>query len=321
MVCERSMYGNGNSWGHDSVGTNAPATTWYLAEGCTDGQMETWVLVQNPGAEEATVDLALQTGSGERKPDGLQGVTVPANTRRSFNLNDYVTDYQVSTTVTSSAGVVCERSMYGPGKTWGTNSIGVTAPSATWYLAEGCTDGQMETWVLVQNPGTEEVAVDLALQTSSGELKPEGLRAVAIPGGTRRTFKLNDFVTDYDVSTVVTAAGGEVICERSMYGNGNSWGHDSAGVTAPADTWFLAEGCTEGEMETWVLVQNPGAEEVTVIIALMSEGGAEVPPGLQGVAIPAGSRRGFRLNDYITDYDVSTLVAASGGVWSRVSAT
>ncbi len=314
VVCERSMYGNGNSWGHDSVGTNTPTTTWYLAEGCTDGHMETWVLVQNPGAEDVTVDLTLQTGAGERKPEGLQGVTVPANTRRSFNLNDYVTDYQVSTTVTSSGPVVCERSMYGPGKTWGTNSIGVTSPSATWYLAEGCTYGHMDTWVLVQNPGTAEVTVDLTLMTSSGELKPEGLQGVVIQPGTRRTFRLNDFVTDYDVSTRVSASGGEVVCERSMYGNGNSWGHDSIGVTATAATWCLAEGCTDGQVETWVLVQNPDTAEVTVDLTLMTSSGELKPEGLQGVVIQPGTRRTFRLNDYVTDYDVSTRVDASGGV-------
>ncbi|RJX19163.1 MAG: hypothetical protein C4575_09165, partial [Desulforudis sp.] len=35
----------------------AAATTWYLAEGCTEGGMDTWVLVQNPGSEAVTVDL------------------------------------------------------------------------------------------------------------------------------------------------------------------------------------------------------------------------------------------------------------------------
>ena len=41
-----------------------------------------------------------------------------------------------------------------------------------------------------------------------------------------------------------------------MYGNNRTWGHDSIGVTSPASTWYLAEGCTAGGTETWVLIQN-----------------------------------------------------------------
>jgi len=37
--------------------------------------------------------------------------------------------------------------------------------------------------------------------------------------------------------------------------------HDSIGVTEADYTWFLAEGCTDGGFETWVLVQNPGTED------------------------------------------------------------
>ncbi len=47
-------------------GRPPPPPTWYLAEGCTDGGMETWVLVQNPNAAAVTVDLTLMTDSGRR---------------------------------------------------------------------------------------------------------------------------------------------------------------------------------------------------------------------------------------------------------------
>ncbi|NPV60060.1 MAG: hypothetical protein HPY75_10395, partial [Actinobacteria bacterium] len=40
------------------------ASTWYLAEGSTDGGMETWVLVQNPNPDPVTLDITLMTESG-----------------------------------------------------------------------------------------------------------------------------------------------------------------------------------------------------------------------------------------------------------------
>ena len=88
-------------------------SVWYLAEGATDGGFETWVLVQNPGAAPAHVDFTLNTDAGEVKPPELQGVEIPAGSRRSFNLGNYVTSYNVSTKVESSDGlVICERAMY-----------------------------------------------------------------------------------------------------------------------------------------------------------------------------------------------------------------
>ena len=98
-----------------------------------------------------------------------------------------------------------------------------------WYLAEGCTAGGMETWVLVQNPNAAPVTVSLTLMTDAGEKKPEGLQDQQIPSGSRRSFPLHSYVNTYDVSTLVTSAGGDIICERAMYGPGRIWAHDSVG--------------------------------------------------------------------------------------------
>ncbi len=119
--------------------------------------------------------------------------------------------------------------MYGPGRQWAHDSVGVTAPAETWYLAEGSTAGGMETWVLVQNPGADAVTVSLTLMTDAGEQKPEGLQDQEISGNSRRSFPLHEYVTTFDVSTKVTSTGGDVICERAMYGPGRQWAHDSVG--------------------------------------------------------------------------------------------
>ncbi|MBN2027149.1 MAG: hypothetical protein JW854_10375 [Actinobacteria bacterium] len=44
----------------------------------------------------------------------------------------------------------------------------------------------------------------------------------------RFTWKLNDFVTSWNVSTEVKS-NQAVVAERAMYGNNRSWGHDSIG--------------------------------------------------------------------------------------------
>ena len=112
------------SWGTCSIGTTTPATRWCLAEGCTDGGMDTWILVANPGTTAAKVSLALDTDKGQQVPAALQRITVPAGCRISFRLNDYLTTYDVSTVVTSDVPVVAERAMYGPDRVWADDSVG-----------------------------------------------------------------------------------------------------------------------------------------------------------------------------------------------------
>jgi pimeloyl-ACP methyl ester carboxylesterase len=97
-------------------------TLWYLAEGCTAGGFETWILVQNPGPDAVMVDLTFMTGSGE--VPGPQDVEIAGNSRQSFQANAYLTDYDVSTRVESTGAVICERAMYGNDMTWAHDSIG-----------------------------------------------------------------------------------------------------------------------------------------------------------------------------------------------------
>lgn len=56
--------------------------------------------------------------------------------------------------------------------------------------------------------------------------------------------------------------GSQIIVERAMYldrpGQPSAAGHDSAGVTAAASEWFLAEGATGAFFALFVLVANPG---------------------------------------------------------------
>jgi hypothetical protein len=304
VVCERAMYGNGREWGTGAAGVTSTSPVWYLAEGCTAAGFETWVLVQNPGAAPVRVDMSLQTGEGE--VDGPRD-TIPARSRRSYNLADYAVSYDVSTTVTASAGVVCERAMYGNDREWGTDSTGIVAPSKTWYLAEGCTLPRFETWVLVQNPGDGPAEVRMRLLTDKGEVQgPSG----TVPAHARCSYDIGDYSPAASVSTVLTASA-PVVAERAMYGDDRLWGTCSSGCSSLSDTWYLAEGCTESGFETWLAVQNPGASPVDVEVTLQTESGEVAGPS--GTVEPL-ARRTFNLGDYVTSYNVSALVRASGAI-------
>ncbi len=307
VVCERAMYGNDRAWATCSVGSTKASDTWYLPEGCTEEGFESWILVQNPNDSEVHINFALDTEIGKVANARMQDLVMPAHTRASWNLADYHTSYDVATVLTSEGGpVVAERSMYAPDRAWAHNSIGTSKLADTWYLAEGCTV-DMETWVLVQNPNGTPVTVDLNYLTENGEVA--GPQGEVIAPFTRRSFNVGETVQGYNVSTVVTSSGGLVAAERAMYDLARTWGTCSIGTTTPAVSWCLAEGCTDG-MDTWILVSNPGAEAATVSLVLDTGEGQQAPAGLQDLAVPAGSRASFHLNDFLTTYNVSTRVTS-----------
>jgi hypothetical protein len=223
VVCERAVYFTPDGYttrqvGHDSIGVVSPAYTWYLAEGATAGGFETWVLVQNPNDTAVNIDMKFQTNAGE-----VQGPVdgIPARSRKSYLVDAWTDTYDVSTRVSSTGGaVICERAMYesptSPGlRLLGHDSIGTTVGGLEWFLAEGATASGFETWVLVQNPNSVPVTIDMKFQTGGGEVQGP---VDTIPAFSRKSYLVDSWVDTDDVSTKVTStAGGNIICERAVY--------------------------------------------------------------------------------------------------------
>src|SRR5262249_32517918 len=66
------------------------------------------------------------------------------------------------------------------------------------------------------------------------------------------------------------------MAERSMYFGATplfSGGTASAGVTAPATTWQMAEGATGSFFNTFVLVANPGDDPTTATMTYLLDNG------------------------------------------------
>ncbi|MDY6796768.1 MAG: hypothetical protein SWK76_16020 [Actinomycetota bacterium] len=126
MEVHKSQYGNNlwyhavaagsavcedRTWAHNTIGTPQASDEWLLAEGCTAGGFETWVLLQNPGDTDANVDITYMTGDCE--VPGPQA-TIEAGTRATFNVADTMgSPWEVASRITSDQPVVTERSVYG----------------------------------------------------------------------------------------------------------------------------------------------------------------------------------------------------------------
>ncbi|MBN1288557.1 MAG: M23 family metallopeptidase, partial [Actinobacteria bacterium] len=99
--------------------------------------------------------------------------TVPPRSRRSYNLADYVTTYNVSTCLQSDGGVICERAMYSPVRDWAHSNAGITETSSRWYFAEGCSLDGFKTWILLQNPSKRKIggSIDFASDPPCGHVE------------------------------------------------------------------------------------------------------------------------------------------------------
>lgn len=294
--------------GHASVGVNTPAVNWYLPEGSASWGFECWLLIQNPNDSEATCEVTYMI-----EDVGPRTVTrrVPAESRRSYNMADDLAGVRIkdaSIRVASDRPVIAERAMYRDNRRGGHCSIGTTAPATEYYLAEGTTDWGFTTYVLIQNPGDQAAVVNISYLTGSGSV-PHPANPVSIPGNSRKTIRVNDFLPGSDFSTRVSSDK-PVIAERAMYWStvtGEAC-HDSIGMDRPHATFYLPDGETYGGMETWTLVANPNQVPVTVEITYMT------PTGKGNMrftdTVPANSRRSYSMGERVASGRAAVMVTS-----------
>ncbi len=294
--------------GHSSVGVTSPADTWYFPEGSSAWGFECWLLIQNPNDSEVGCQITYMVEDGS--PVSVTK-TVPANSRKSFFMADDIGSKNASIKVVSERPVIPERSMYRNNRREGHDSIGATSPASDCYLAEGTTASGFTTYLLVQNPDPYQTEVLITYMTPSG---PKEQPPFMLPGNSRKTIKVNDVLPNTDFSTIVRGYLYEyrqpILAERAMYwdnGTGEAC-HDSIGMPKLRSTFYLPDGQTSGERETWTLVQNPNDTAVKVEIIYMTPNGAgdvEVTD-----TVPARSRRSYNMAEKIPGGRAAIMVTS-----------
>jgi len=194
FLAERPMYFNfrGRTGGSVVVGAVAPATALNLAEGHVDGNFDEFLTVLNPNTSAATVTVTYERTGASPLP---QTVTVPANSRGTIHVNDFLaagTDAAVH--IQSTQPVVVERPMYFNfgGRTGGHDAVAVpdTALSTTLNFAEGFTGGSFDEYLTLMNPdpvNPATVQVTYIFDGASPKTVPH-----TIPPSSRFTIHVND---------------------------------------------------------------------------------------------------------------------------------
>ncbi|MBN2169245.1 MAG: IPT/TIG domain-containing protein [Actinobacteria bacterium] len=309
IAVDRTMWWEGEGApspdGHSSIGVNAPAMSWYMAEGCSAYGFETWLLLQNPNADEATCRVTYMI-----EGENLQVFEkkVPGNSRRSYSMEADIGAKNASIQVESDIPVIPERSMYRNNRREGHDSIGTNAPSNNYYLAEGTTAWGFTTYVMVQNPNDTEAQVNMTYMTDSGPVQSDPM---TMPANSRRTIKVNDVLHEADFSTRLQSDK-PIVAERSMYwGEGTSLGeacHGTIGMSTPHAMFYFPDGQSSDGRETYILVQNPNNQDVEVEVTFLTPYGVENKTVTRTIA--ANSRSTFNMAETVESERAATVVTS-----------
>jgi hypothetical protein len=110
-----AYYYNGLSatGGHCVIGADSRAGEWFFAEGYTGPGSNQWLCLQNPGDQDALVEITYYAQKAGELP--VKNETIPAGSRRTLMVNEHAgADFQLSTRikVISGSDIVAERPMY-----------------------------------------------------------------------------------------------------------------------------------------------------------------------------------------------------------------
>jgi uncharacterized repeat protein (TIGR01451 family) len=252
----------------------------YFAEGATGAFFDTMIALANPSNTQALVLLRFQKDNGEVVR--LYKVVAP-HSRATVDVDQVagMAETAFSTLIEADVQIVADRTMswdqtgYGGHTERGT----LTRAASTWYLAEGATGEFFDLFYLIQNPGDAATTVEVTFLLA-GDRAPI-VKSYPVGPQTRFTLYVDEVpgLAIEEVSAVVRSTNGApIVVERAMYGSqpGQPFaaGHNSAGVTAPATRWFLAEGATGSFFDLFVLIANPSAQAAEVDVEfLLTDGG------------------------------------------------
>jgi hypothetical protein len=306
-----------------AAGTHPRGTlTRFFAEGATGTFFRTRVALANPTAEPAAVLVRFLTESGVTVP---RTEAVPAYSRRTIDVERIpaLASENVSAVIEADRAVVVDRTVSWDARGYGSHTeAALASPSTTWFLAEGSTSGPFALFYLLQNPQPTAVSATVRF------LRPLGLppivRAWTLPPFSRTTIPVDDVAPEL-ASTDVSAAIGAtapIVVERASYlsrpGQPFAAGHASAGVPAPALTWFFAEGATGPFFDLFLLVANPNPVPATIEVDYLLLGGGLLT---KAYTAPADGRLTIWVDDEEIPVGSSSKPLGNVAVSSRVRAT
>lgn len=279
-------------------GINQLSRVWYFAEGSTEGDFRTFLVLFNPQTSSVAATITYMKSDGSVVTQQEQ---IPAQQRLVVTVGDTLLGFGFGVRIVASQPIAAERTMR-----FGADGVGlhigrgINKLATRWYFAEGTTEAAFQMRLLLLNPNKQTA------NTTISFLKPDGkkeTRRYAIPATTRLVVNVNDVVPDLGVATMVDADR-PLAVERALYFRDGQAGMVSAGATTPAFTWRFAEGRSQ-DATYFLLFSNPNERAASVQVNFVFADGA---PSTQQITMPPNSRYTMAVHEM---YPNETAIAAT----------
>jgi hypothetical protein len=283
------------------------STEWYFAAGTTLRGIQQWLVIEDPYAADAKVDVTIFTDQGARHPERVQSLDIARRSRVVLPLHDIAVlqghvAVQVSArvgTVVAAQALVFSAAAGTPGVAY---SIGAPAASDVWLFADGTATASTDAWVAVVNVGGEDTSVEIDAAPSGktvvpaanvdlaaddvvwvklGRCAPTEEECVAVPDGVRYALSVKS-ERHVKVVAQVLARHGNNADRRGVTA--------SFGATAAQKSWVFGRSQVAGERSTQLSFSNGLAAATEVSVSLLHDGRTDKPAKLQGIAVPGGGR-------------------------------
>lgn len=260
------------------LATQSTPRFYYLAEGATGNFFDLDLCIANPNAAWAPVKIAYLRDDGTRI---VNTPLLPPQSRTTIRVDSVagLENTAVSTVVESTTGmpIVVERTMFWDQNWYGGHTGGAAESASTrWYFAEG-SEGFFNTWVLLANSSISPAAVTVEFLTEGAGVVRRTYNVSATSRFSIWAGSIPELVGKS--FSIVVDADRPILAERAMYfGSARFWdgGHNSVGVTAPATSWWHAEGATGAFFDTYILVGNPNDTSADVTFTWLLPSGETV---------------------------------------------
>jgi hypothetical protein len=291
-------------------GNTVGATTWYFAEGYTGPGFDEYLTIQNPNAAAAQITITYFLNGA---PPVARNITVAGNSRYTVTVHDPAQgvgrNWQVSAKVevTNGVGVVAERPMYFTylgSITGGHNVMGVNAPRASWWFAEGYTGAGFDQYLTLMNPNPAPAPVTITYYLGGGQAPV--VKGLTVPANSRYTVTVHDSAEGVgrgqEVSAKVeTSHPGGIVAERPIYFRyggsipGTTGGHNVMGAAGPQPAWFFPDGATAPGWDMYLTLMNPAAQDSQVRLTYYVVG--EATPRIKDIVAPRNARTTVAVHD------------------------
>jgi hypothetical protein len=287
--------------------TNA-GTDWYFAAGTTVRGVAQWLVLEDPFAADARVDIVLRTDAGLQELPSLSGLDVPGRSRVVIPIHDQaVRRDRVSVEVHAIVGQVVASQTIQYGAPTGTpgvaTSIGAVKPASSWWFTGGDTRTGASEVIAVANIGQLDTQVNVQAQTAAKKIvRPVqvtvpsgGVSWVQVGGCTDASKPCLDVPQRIGYVLLVQSDSDAPIVAQTL-SRFDGEGDTTLGVATSIGSahasrhWVIARIGARGRRSTSVALSDPGLKAARVSVAIVRGGLIERPAELQRVRIAPGQR-------------------------------